>query len=124
MEKENTVKYQTVTVTVPNGTTTAQSIVTSITLDNAYAKADGIVVYNLDPTNPLTLRMGLQNDAGTIIQNLTFIDDFLGDVAVAADLRYKQLDQTAKNRVLTITTQPTVNITTDLVFDVIFRLKK
>ncbi|MFD3001438.1 hypothetical protein ACFS7Z_13785 [Pontibacter toksunensis] len=113
-------KNQTVTVVLPAGTPAGVHEVTEI-LDTQYQQCVGVAVYETSNGGVPNYKIGLRDDTQTYQMN-THRDDWVSSTDVAPDERYKSLDLPVNGSRLTIRTQLQAALTSELSYDIVFRL--
>ena len=120
--KTREIKYQTVKITVPNGTAVGTLINDQVILDQQYKRCTGVALYVT--AGPLTLSLGLTTQAGSVIQDLTHTDDYLPSTAVPLNERYKDINVAAGGNFIQYTLTPWQLLGADQSFHLVFRLER
>lgn len=121
MEKTRNIRYQSVVITLPNGTVAGQFVQKDITLDNNYAVCTGVMFLRLSGTNQTSI--GFRNPEGVVIDAVSSKGLEVNE-SVEVEGRFIPVHITANGRIITVQAFPTLSTNAvDQIFEVVFRLE-
>lgn len=113
-------RYQTVNVTVPNGSVAGTTTTGRVELDQSYARCTGFML--VKPAGTDRVEFGLRNDARQIV-DYVLSDALEVNKAVPIADRFHPVEMQAVGRTIYVDFRPMVNAAMDNVFQVVLRLE-
>ncbi|HEY8936703.1 MAG TPA: hypothetical protein VIM65_15850 [Cyclobacteriaceae bacterium] len=116
-------KYQTVIIKKASGTEKSR-YTDAIELDTHFEICDGVQIHQITNGGITFYAVGLE-DKSNNYQNITHVDDFVCSTSVPINMRYKEISiPVISGEKLEIKTEFYENLTADLEYHVVFRLRK